>query len=129
MVVDNASENNDVKRVIADGAYDSKENPRYLFYNQIEAAVKVRKNSNQLTGCRCHPRKIIVLQQLKSFEMWTAKVNYRSRWITETVFSSMKRMFEEYVSAKVPSMAKEIFLKTSLPNMFITMKQPINPTL
>jgi len=61
--------------------------------------------------------------------MWTAKVNYRSRWITETVFSSMKRMFEEYVSAKVPSMVKEIFLKTSLPNMFITMKQPINPTL
>ena len=44
---DNASETNDVKRVIADGsAYDSKENFRYLFHNQIEAAVKVRKNSN-----------------------------------------------------------------------------------
>ena len=28
-LVDNASENNDVKRVIADGAYDSKENFRY----------------------------------------------------------------------------------------------------
>jgi hypothetical protein len=44
--VDNASENNDVKRVIADGAYDSKENFRYLFHNQIEAAVRVRKNSS-----------------------------------------------------------------------------------
>ena len=38
-LVDNASENNDVKRVIADGAYDSKENFRYLFHNRIEAAV------------------------------------------------------------------------------------------
>jgi hypothetical protein len=54
--VDNASENNDVKRVIADGAYDSKGNFRYLFHNKIEAAVKVRKNSNGLTGC-CYPRK------------------------------------------------------------------------
>ena len=29
-LIDNASENNDVKRVIADRAYDSKENFRYL---------------------------------------------------------------------------------------------------
>ena len=80
-LVDNALENNDVKRVIADGAYDSKENFRYLFHNQIEAVIKVRKNFNQLTGCYCNPRKIIVLQQLKNFEMWMAKINYRSRWI------------------------------------------------
>ncbi|HET7284579.1 MAG TPA: IS5 family transposase, partial [Nitrososphaeraceae archaeon] len=106
-LVDNASENNDVKRVIADGAYDSKENFRYLFYNQIEAAIKVRKNSNQLTGC--YPRKIIVLQQLKNFERWKSKVNYGSRWIAETVFSSLKRMFGEYISAKkFPNMIKEM---------------------
>ena len=67
-LVDNASENNDVKRVLGDGAYDNKENFRYLFHNQIEAAVKVRNNSNRLTGCCCHPRKIIVMQQLKNFE-------------------------------------------------------------
>jgi hypothetical protein len=45
-LIDNASENNDVKRVIADRAYDSKENFRYLFDNGIEAAIKVRKNSS-----------------------------------------------------------------------------------
>jgi hypothetical protein len=55
-IVDNVSENNDVKRVIADGAYDS--------------------------GC-CHSRKIIVMQQLKNFERWTAKVKYGSRLIAE----------------------------------------------
>jgi hypothetical protein len=37
----------------------------------------------------------------------------------ETVFSSMKRMFGEHVSArKFPNMMKEIFLKASLYNMF-----------
>jgi hypothetical protein len=55
-----------------------------LFHNRIEAAVKVRKNSNRLTVC-CHSRKIIiVLQQLKNFERWTAKVKYGSRLVVET---------------------------------------------
>jgi hypothetical protein len=54
-----------------------------LFHNQIEAAVKVRKSSNRLTGC-CHSRKIIALEQLKNFERWTAKVKYGSRLIAET---------------------------------------------
>jgi hypothetical protein len=49
-----------VKRVIAYAACDSEGNFRYLFHNQIEAAVKVRKNSNRLAGC-CHHRKIIVM--------------------------------------------------------------------
>src|SRR5712691_8427214 len=44
-LVDNALENNTLKIVIADGAYDSKENFRYLYDNNIEAAIKVRKNS------------------------------------------------------------------------------------
>jgi hypothetical protein len=39
-------ENNTLKIVIADGAYDSKEIFRYLYDNNIEAAIKVRKNSS-----------------------------------------------------------------------------------
>jgi hypothetical protein len=44
-MIDNASENNNtLKRVIADGAYDdSKENFQYLSDNDIEASIKVRK--------------------------------------------------------------------------------------
>jgi hypothetical protein len=41
-LVKDASENNDVKRVLADGAYDSKKNFMYLSDNGIEAAIKVR---------------------------------------------------------------------------------------
>lgn len=121
-LVSNASENNDVKRVIADGAYDSKENFRYLFDNGIEAAIKVRKNSSD-RSIGCYPRKIAVLKQLKNFEKWKDSVSYGYRWITETVFSSVKRTFGEYVSArKYSNMVKEMMLKASLYNTFISRK-------
>ena len=65
----------------------------------------------------------IVIQQLKDFDKWKDSVSYGKRWIAETVFSSIKRMFDgEYVSArKFPNMAKELILKASLYKMFATM--------
>lgn len=121
-LVDHAFENNDVKRVIADGAYDSKENFRYLSDNGIQAAIKVKKNSSG-KAMGCYPRKIAVLQQLSDFDKWKRSVSYGHRWVAETVFSAMKRMFGEYVMArKYPNMVKEIFLKMSMYNMFVDMK-------
>ncbi len=69
-----------MKRVIADGAYDSKENFRYLFDNGIEAAIKVRKNSSD-RSMGCYPRKIAVLKQMKNFEKWKDSVSYGYRSI------------------------------------------------
>jgi hypothetical protein len=122
-LIENAAENNDVKRVIADGAYDNNENFRYLSDNGIEAAIKVRKNSSANNITDSHPRNIVVLQQLKNFEKWKDSVSYGYRWIAETVFSSIKRMFGECVSArKYSNMVKEMMLKASLYNTFITRK-------
>ena len=122
-LVDNALENNTLERVIADGAYDNKENFQYLLDKNIEAAIKVRKNSSYDRSIGCYSRKIAVLKQLKNFEKWKTKVSYSSRWIAETAFSSLKRMFGEHVSAKkFPNMVKEIILKASLYNMFIVGK-------
>ncbi|MBV9176877.1 MAG: hypothetical protein JO297_07545 [Nitrososphaeraceae archaeon] len=72
----------------------------------------------------CLPRKRVVLNQLKNFERWNARVKYGSRWMAaETVFSSLKRAFGEYVSAKkFPNMVKETILKASLYNLFIIVK-------
>lgn len=48
-------------------------------------------------------------------------ISYGKRWVVESIFSSMKRMFGEYVSAvKYPNMVKEIMLKVSLYNLFIS---------
>jgi predicted metal-dependent phosphotriesterase family hydrolase len=122
-LIENAAENNDVKRVIADGAYDNNENFRYLSDNDIEAAIKVRKNSSANKITDSHPRNIVVLQQLKNFEKWKDSVSYGYRWIAETVFSSIKRMFGECVSArKYSNMVKKMMLKASLYNTFITRK-------
>ena len=122
-LVDNALENNTLERVIADGAYDSNENFQYLSNKNIEAAIKVRKNSSYDRTVGCIPRKRVVLNQLKNFERWKSKVKYGSRWMAETVFSSLKRAFGEYVSAKkFPNMVKETILKASLYNLFIIVK-------
>jgi hypothetical protein len=127
--------NNTLKRVIADAAaYDNKENFRYLYDNNIEAAIKVRKSSNSAkssnsVGCYC-PRKIAVLKQLKNFEKWKHSVSYGHRWAAESVFSSIiKRMLGEYVySRKFPNMVKEMMLKASLYNMFVSTKWKILQT-
>ena len=88
-----------MKIVIADGPYDSKENFTYLHDNNIKAAIKVRKNSSyRFMGC--NPTKKVVLQQLKNLEKWKSSVSYGQRWIVESVFSSIKRMFGEYVCAR-----------------------------
>jgi hypothetical protein len=122
-LVDNALENNTLEKVIADGAYDSNENFQYLSNKNIEAAIKVRKNSSYDRTVGCIPRKRVVLNQLKNFERWKTRVKYGSRWIAETVFSSVKRTFGEYVTAKrFPNMVKEMILKASLYNLFIIAK-------
>lgn len=88
----------------------------------IEPAIKVKKNSSGKAH-GCYPRKLVVLQQLSDFDRWKASVSYGHRWIAESVFSAMKRMFGEYVTArKYQNMVKEMFLKASLYNMLASMK-------
>jgi hypothetical protein len=77
-LVRRASENNGIQRVLADGAYDSKKNFRYLARKGIEAAIKVRRNSSG-KAMGCYPRKLAVLQQLTDFDRWKSSVSYNQR--------------------------------------------------
>jgi hypothetical protein len=123
-LVDHASKNNDVSRVIADdGAYDSKKNFRYLSDCGIQAAIKVKRNSSG-KAMGYYPRKLVVIKQLSDFEKWKTSVSYGHRWIAESVFSDIKRMFGEHVMARnyQQNMVKEMFLKVSLYNVFTSMK-------
>ena len=44
---------------------------------------------------------------------------YGQRWITETIFSSIKRMFGQHTSAtRFQNMVKEMMIKISLYNLF-----------
>lgn len=120
-LVDNASENNSIKRAIADGMYDSNKNFRYLSKKHIKPGIKTRSNS-KVRPTNCNARNMSVIRQQKNLKRWKHSVSYGQRWIAETVFSSIKRTFGEYVTArKFQNMAKELILKALLYNMFATM--------
>ena len=111
-------QNKIVNTVIADGSYDNNNNFQFLSFNGIKPAIKVRKNSR----CRKtnhYLRNKTVKMQKNNLQQWKVSVDYGQRWIIETVFSCIKRMFGEYVTAiRFENMIKEIMLKASLYNLF-----------
>lgn len=121
-LVDNASENNKVKRVLADGVYDNNNNFRYLSKKRIKPGITTRSNS-KVRSTNCHARNMSVLREQTNLKRWNRSVGYGQRWMAETVFSCIKRMFGEYVNArKFHNMTKELIIKASLYNMFVAMK-------
>ena len=117
-LVDDASENNKVKRVLADGMYDSNNNFRYLSKNHIKPGIKTRSNS-KVKSTNCQARNMSVIRQQTNLKRWKRSMGYGYRWIVETVFSCIKRTFGEHVTArKFPHMIKENLPKAALYNMF-----------
>ena len=90
-------QNKIVDSTIADGAYDSNNNFQYLSFRGIYPTIKVRKNSR----CRKtnhYLRNKAVKMQKNNLQQWKDSVSYGQRWMAETVFSCIKRMFGEYVT-------------------------------
>ena len=116
------NENIHVKRVLADGAYDSRDNFNYLSNKGIKPVIRVRSNSIPKSR-GCMSRKLAVIEQ-KIFKpkAWSRIHRYGYRWRVEGAFSCIKRIFGEYVEArKFVNMAKEMVMKASLYNLFISM--------
>jgi len=66
-------------------------------------------------------RNLSVLEQRNDLQKWKDSVSYGQRWIVEAIFSSLKRMFGEYVySVKLQNMMQEMMLKASLYNKLIS---------
>ena len=118
-LVDSASENNNLKGILADGMYDSNKNFRYLSKNHIIPGIKTRRGNSKVRSTNCYARNMSAVRQQTNLKRWKRSVSYGYRWIAETVFSSIKRTFGEHVTArKFPHMVKEMFLKAALYNMF-----------
>jgi len=63
------------------------------------------------------PRKLVAQEYLQDPDAWKRSHGYGQRWMAETVFSSYKRTFGEYVSAKkMENMARELMIKANLYN-------------
>jgi len=109
-----------VKGVIGDGAYDSRQNFKLLAKRGIEPIIRVRRNA--IEGLGCQARRRALTMQRNSLELWRRK--YSLRWIAESAFSWMKRVFGEYVTAKkLENMIREITLKVFIYNLFIGMRE------
>ena len=118
-LVEEASRKGKIAKAIGDGAYDTKSNFRYLDGKKIEPVIKVRRDASRRAG-GCVPRKLVAQEYLRNPEAWKRSHGYGQRWIVESTFSSLKRTFGEYVSAKtMQNMANEIMLKASLYNLLI----------
>lgn len=108
-----------VSKVLADGAFDSRKIFSYLDDRNIIPAIRARKNSVPKSK-GCYPRKKAVMEQLAGYSNWCASVSYGQRWIVESAFSAIKRMFGEEVRAKKrQNMVQELILKISLYNEFM----------
>jgi len=106
-----------VKRVLGDGGYDSHENFKFLAADGVEAAIKVREDSNPHCG---GAREEVVRAYLKDPLGWKKRVGYGQRLLAETFFSGFKRMFGEVVSAKrFERMVSEIELKVWIYNLML----------
>lgn len=119
-LVDDASKKYSIKKVMADGGYDSKDNFHYLDEMNVIPAIKVRKNSSIKNNAKCIPRKLSVIQQLEDLKQWKRKQKYGMRWMAESAFSSIKRTFGEHVlSIKWNNIVNELMLKASIYNLFM----------
>jgi len=118
-LVEESSKRVDVKGVIGDGAYDSRRNFNLLDEMGMEPIIKVRRNAvKRLRGCPAR-RKALIMQRSDLVE-WRRK--YGLRWIAESAFSWLKRVFGEYVTAKnLKNMIQETTMKALLYNLFIGM--------
>ena len=107
-----------VETAIMDGAYDSNKIFQFLSFKGIQPVIKVRKNSRCRKTNHYLRNKNVQLQKT-NLQQWKDSVDYGQRWIVETVFSCIKRMFGEYVTAiRFENMIKEMILKVSLYNWF-----------
>lgn len=116
-VLDNSDRK--IESVLADGAYDTNSNFRYVEMNEITPGIKVRKNSIISIKNNALRNREVRLQIKEDLLKWKMKRKYGYRWIAETAFSTIKRMFGEYVSAtRFQNMVNEMMIKVSLYNLF-----------
>lgn len=111
---------NKIIRVLADGAYDTKAAFNFLCKKQIEAGIKIRKNAS--TKARGSPYRSKCVRELKDigYNTWKEKYKYGHRWASESYFSSVKRIFGEFVNAtSQKGMIKEVKRKFILYNIFL----------
>ena len=109
----NNNHNVKIKSFLGDEAYDCNENFKYLNDNRIRPIFKVKRNYI-ISSKNNKIRNMKVQLQTNDYHKWKKKRRYGQRWMVETAFLSIKRMFGEYTSAIRSHRIKEVTIKVSL---------------
>ena len=110
-----------IKKALLDGAYDSKKIFNRLEKEGIDPVIRVRKSSS--VRARGSPKRAEVVREVKTlgYKAWAKKKGYGYRWISESIFSAVKRMYGEVIRAKKwPRMVKEVMFRFLIYNLVIT---------
>ena len=109
-MVDSAlADGHDVEKVMADGAYDTRDNWNGMKRRKIEFVTNIRKNASARSkGCTVRAAAVRERNEIGN-DAWKEKKGYNMRWKVESAISDLKRMFGESVSSKTfANMEKEI---------------------
>ena len=119
LMIKEISKHNKITKVYADKAYDCTTNFNLLDKLHIEPVISIRKNANGRTRkCKSRNEQVHLIQKI-GYEKYKELKNIGQRWITEVVFSSLKRVLGEHLLSRKFSMQKaEIALKIMLYNKF-----------
>lgn len=83
-----------VKKFWGDGSFDTHDIFAFLEHNEIEPAVKIRKNAKPEEGDCLRNREMNAIK--KGYKKWAKERQYGIRWLgTEGIFSAVKRKFGE----------------------------------
>lgn len=106
----------DVDVLIADSAYDSRQNFNLVAEYGIKPLIKVRKNSKSISKGSPPRREAVIEQRDPS---WSKNSGYSKRWLVESIFSSLKRTFGETLSSRKFNYAvRELTIIISFFNLF-----------
>ena len=104
--------NGHVTHALGDGAYDSKATFNYLDGQDIKPVIKTRKDAS--TRARGSPARAAAVRERRQlgYDGWRDKYRYGQRWMAESYFSGVKRMFGETVRAhSQEAMFQEVMTK------------------
>jgi Transposase DDE domain len=112
----------DIDKVYGDKAYDNRKNFNILDDINAEPAISIRKNaSTRSKGCPLRRDEVLLIKKL-GYDGWKQLKDTGRRWITEIVFSSLKRVLgEDLLSKKFKAQKVEVGLKVMLYNKFISL--------
>ena len=114
-----------IQQVLGDGAYDRNEIFNLMEDNDIRSGIKTRINAARGShGSAYRAECVRERDDMGGYREWADNIQYGKRWKIEALFSSVKRIFGESVSAtSKEGMLREARMKFNCYNVLVTMAQ------